>query len=488
MERLYRGINARLCLRGFGPKAAAPVWCAVLTSAALCFPSAGAAQPDPLTLLQAYLRIDTSNPPGNETLAARFFKQLFEAHGIPAQIYEVAPGRSNVVARLTSGARRPRSALLLFNHMDVVTADASRWSVPPFSAELRGDYLYGRGTLDMKTTGLLQALAMIRLKEEGVALARDVIFLGGADEEAGSIGMRWMIEHHPELFAEVELALTEGDNIRVEGGRTQAWGVDVAEKITAWMKLTAYGKAGHASVPTGEDNPVVRLVRALERVSRHETAIKVLPPVAAYYAALSGRFEGLPAGKLNSLEASMRDDAVFRAAFLADPDRASTVRNTISITVLQGGPQTNVIPSTAVAHLDCRLLPGESIPGFTEEIRRVVADPNITIEPLLKAEEASTSGTGTALYRAIEAAAKQFDPGVPVVPTILSSWTESSLLRPLGVQSYGFEAYALDDQEVSLSHSDDERISVQNVRTGYEILYAIVRKVATEAAAPPRSP
>ena len=495
MERLFPGIIGKLCLRGSGLRTAAPRWCALLACAVLSTPSAWAALPDPLTHLQRYLRLDTSNPPGNETAAALFFKELLESNGIPATVYEVAPGRSNVVARLKATARGgsggARHALLLFNHMDVVTADASRWSVPPFSAEVRDGYLYGRGALDMKTTGLLQALAMIRLKEEsghGLALARDVIFLGSADEEATNIGMRWMIEHHPELFAEVELALTEGDNIRVESGRAQAWGVDVAEKVTAWMKLTAHGRAGHASVPTGEDNPVVRLVRALERVSRHETQIKVLPSVAAYYAALAGRFPDLPAASLRTLDRSLRDDATFRAAFLASPDRASGVRNTISITVLQGGPQTNVIPSTATAHLDCRLLPGEDPVAFMEEIRQVVADPNITIERLIEAREASTSGTGTALYRAIESAARRFDPGVPVVPTILASWTESSLLRPLGVSSYGFEPYALDDQEVSLSHSDDERISLENIRTGFEILYAIVRETVTEAGASPRSP
>ena len=472
-------------MRGSGLRAAALGCCAALACAAPSFPSAGATQePDPLTELTRYLRIDTSNPPGNEAAAARYFQELFAAHGIAAQIHEVAPGRANVVARLKGTDGAGRRALLLFNHMDVVTADASRWSVPPFSAERRDGYLYGRGTLDMKTTGLLQALVMIRLKERGVKLSRDVIFLGTADEEADSIGMRWMIEQHPELFAEVELALTEGDNIRVEGRRTQAWGVDVAEKVTAWMKLTAYGRAGHASVPTGEDNPVVRLVRALDRVSRHETGLRVLPSVAAYYAALADRFPDLPSGKLKSLEASLRDDPVFRAAFLASPDRASTVRDTISITVLQGGPQTNVIPSTAVAHLDCRLLPGEKPSDFATEIRGVVADPNITLSPLIEAREASTSGTDTPLYRAIESAARRFDPGVPVVPTILSSWTESSLLRPLGIHSYGFEAYALDDREVSLSHSDDERISLENVQRGFEILYAIVR----EAGASPRSP
>ena len=399
--------------------------------------------------------------------------------------------RANVLARLESGAGVGdvgRTALLLFHHMDVVQADAVRWSAGPFSAELRDGYVYGRGALDMKTTGLLQALALIRLKSENVPLARDVIWLGTADEEAGSVGMRWMIENHPDLFGQVESALTEGDTIHAGGGGGEApgaqryWGVDVAEKVTAWLKLTARGKAGHGSVPDPPNSAVVRLVRALDRVGKHETPLVVLPAVASYYSALAERFPDLPADKLRDLATALRKDASFRASFLADPARAATVRNTIAVTVLQGGPQTNVIPSTAVAHLDCRLLPGQSPEEFLATIRRVVDDPDVLVEPLAEPEGASSSSTDTPLYRAIESAGRTYAPGVPVVPTLLTSWTESSLLRPLGIHSYGFEPYALDDRELSLSHGDDERISVENVRQGLEILYAIVREAA---AAPP---
>ncbi|HET6371986.1 MAG TPA: M20/M25/M40 family metallo-hydrolase [Candidatus Polarisedimenticolia bacterium] len=475
------------CLRGSARKGAlsllASLLCAVPT-----VPSAGAATADPLTLLQRYLRIDTSNPPGHEIDAAIFFKELLESHGIPATIYPCGPPeqrRANVIARLPATGPAPRAgrrALLLFNHLDVVQAERAGWSVDPFAGLARDGYIYGRGALDMKTTGLLQALALIRLKQDKVPLSRDVIFLGTADEEDGSTGMRWMLENHPRLFDEVELALTEGDNIRVERGAAgpavQAWGVDVAEKLTAWIKLTAHGQGGHASVPTGEDNPVVRLVRALDRVSRHETPVTVLPSVAAYYAALADRFAPLPADKLRRLPVSLNEDAAFRAAFLSDPDRSATVRNTISITVLSGGPQTNVIPSTAFAHLDCRLLPGESVDRFFEEIRGVIADPNITLEPLLDAGVSVSPSSDSDLWRAILNVARRRAPGVPVVPSLLTSWTESSLLRPLGIQSYGFEPYALDEREVALSHADDERISADNVREGFEILYDIVKETA----------
>jgi len=272
------------------------------------------------------------------------------------------------------------------------------------------------------------------------------------------------------------MSLTEGEIIDAEGGRPRSWNVDISEKCTLWLRLTASGRAGHGSMPFDQGNAVNALVRALGRVLPHETPTRVLPQAQRYFAALKDRFPGLEPARLARLEESLRDRA-FRAAFLAEPERAALVRNTISITVLKGGPQTNVIPGTASAELDCRLLPGEDPQRFMEEIRAVVADSTIRVEPIGDIVPATASSTDTDLFRAIEKAAARFDPGVPVAPTILTSWTESSLLRPLGIQAYGFEPYALPRAENRRSHGDDERISTENIRRGAEILYAIVREV-----------
>lgn len=442
---------------------------------------------DPVPLLQEYLRIDTSNPPGNEMKTARWLERLLAAEGIPSEVIEIAPGRANLVARLPGNGSK--KALALFSHMDVVEADRARWSIDPFSAEIRDGYLYGRGSLDMKTTGLLQALTLIRLKREAVPLARDVVLIATADEEVDAIGMTGLIATRPELFKVIELGLTEGDVIDVEAGRTRSWNVDVSEKAALWLRLTATGEAGHGSAPFKKGNAVESLLAALERIRRYESPLEVRPTVARYFAALKNQFPPLAPAKLEKLASSLKDPA-FREAFLAERERAALVRNTVAITVLKGGPQTNVIPSIASAELDCRLLPGQDPEAFTREIARIVADPSIAIASITPVFAASSSSTDTDLFRAIERVAARVEPGVPVVPTILTGWTESSLMRPLGIASYGFEPYAVTKEENRRVHGDDERISLTNVRRGFEILYEIVTRTvaAGPGAAAPAQP
>ncbi|HEX4825806.1 MAG TPA: M20/M25/M40 family metallo-hydrolase [Candidatus Polarisedimenticolaceae bacterium] len=431
---------------------------------------------DPLPVLRDYLKIDTSNPPGNEAAAAAFLKTILDREGIPSEIVEVAPGRADLVARLPgTGAKK---ALILSHHMDVVHADRAKWTADPFGAEIRDGWLYGRGSLDMKTSGILHLAALVRLKREAVPLARDLILVGTADEEVETTGMQALIAKRPDLFKDAELSLTEGDVIDTKGGRVRSWNVDVAEKAVLWLKLTAHGQAGHASTPPQEGTAVTHLTAALDRIARHETPFNVSAAVQRFFSALQGSYPGLAPQKLAHLQASLESDAAFRQAFLADGERAARVRNTIAITVLQGGPQTNVIPSEAFAHLDCRLLPGEDPHSFIEEIRQVVADASITIEPLQPVVATSSSRTDTDLFRAIERVAARRAAGVPVVPTLLTSWTESALLRPLGIQAYGFDPLALDEHEAGLSHGDDERVSLDNVRDGAEILYEIVKEAA----------
>ena len=452
---------------------ALPFFLAVVAAAA---PSLAAEPFDPLPVLRQYLRIDTSNPPGNEAAAARFLKSILDAEGIPAEIVEVAPGRADLVARLRGNGSK--KALLLTHHMDVVHADPARWTADPFGAEIKDGYLYGRGSLDMKTSGILQLAAVIRLKREGVPLSRDIVLLGTADEEVDASGMQALVDKRPELFKGVELSLNEGDVIDAKGGRVRSWNVAVAEKSVLWLKVVAKGAAGHAATPPQGGTAVTSLIAALDRLAKHETPIVVSPDVQRYFTALHASYSGLPAEKLDHLERWLRDDAAFRKAFLADSERAARVRNTIAITVLQGGPQTNVIPSEAIAHLDCRLLPGQDPKAVIEEIRAALGDPALEITPLQPVVAPSASGTDSDLFRAIERVASRRAPGLPVVPTLLTSWTESAMLRPLGIQAYGFDPLALDEREANLSHGDDERVSLDNVRQGAEILYDIVREAA----------
>jgi acetylornithine deacetylase/succinyl-diaminopimelate desuccinylase-like protein len=448
----------------------------LVLAAAIAAAPAAAPPFDLVATLRDYLRIDTSNPPGNERKAAEFLKAILDREGIPAEIVDLEPGRACLVARLAGNGTK--KALILSHHMDVVHAERASWTVDPFAAEVRDGYLYARGALDMKTTGILQLATVIRLKREGVALDRDIVLLGTADEEVGASGMTALIEKRPEIFASAALSLTEGDVIDARGGGVRAWNVSIAEKSPLWLELTATGIAGHASTPPTSGTAVDALVAALDRLRRHETAIVVLPEVARYFAALKGRFPGLAPDKLERLAASLQADPAFRTAFLADAERAARVRNTIAITVLRGGPQTNVIPKTASAQVDCRLLPGQDPEAMIAEVRAAIDDPRIEIRSLQPVVKSTTSGTDTPLFRAIERVAAQEAPGVPVVPTLLTSWTESALLRPLGIDAYGFDPLALDERELALSHGDDERVSLATVERGAAILYAIVKETA----------
>jgi acetylornithine deacetylase/succinyl-diaminopimelate desuccinylase-like protein len=455
---------------------------ALLLSAWIALASAPAPAPRPpfdvVGTLREYIKIDTSNPPGNELKAAEFLRAILAGEGIEAEIVEIAPGRANLVARLRGNGTR--KALILSHHMDVVHADRAGWSADPFGAEIRDGYLYGRGALDMKTTGILHLAALIRLKRERVPLDRDVIYIGTADEEVGAEGMSALIAKRPELFAGAAESLTEGDVIDARGGGgVRAWNVSVAEKAVLWLELTATGIAGHASTPPPAGTAVDALVGALDRLRRHETPIVVLPEVARYFAALKDRFPGLAPEKLARLESSLAEDPAFRAAFLGDGERAARVRNTIAITVLRGGPQTNVIPKTASAQVDCRLLPGQDPEAMIEEVRRAIDDPRIAIRTLQPVVKSTASATSTPLFRAIERVAAREAPGVPVVPTLLTSWTESALLRPLGIDAYGFDPLALDERELALSHGDDERVSLASVERGAAIVYAIVKEAAS---------
>jgi len=454
---------------------------AALLLSAAAEPPRGAAQADwpayearAIELLQQYLRIDTSNPPGNERRAADFFCELFSREGIECQVFEIAPGRANAFARLRGDAsKRP---LVLLNHTDVVNADPKSWSVPPFSAEIRDGAVYGRGAQDMKAEGLLQAMTMVALKREGVPLARDVIFLAVADEEVGALGTQWMLAHKRELLAGAEYLINEGGENILDGGAVLFWGVDVAEKIPFWLRLTARGKAGHGSIPM-RDAATHRLARALARVVNYETPLKVLPVTQRELCEEARvRWPG-ETERFCHLEASLRDPA-FRKRVTDNPDWNYLLRNTISLTVLRGGPQTNVIPAEATAELDVRLLPGEDPQEFLDEIRLVIADPNIAVEPISPARTANSSPADNELWRAFEQVVARHFPRARIAPRLTASYTESQIYRQLGIASYGFCPFVSTPGEAATPHGTDERISVEAYKDGLRVLFEVVVAVA----------
>jgi acetylornithine deacetylase/succinyl-diaminopimelate desuccinylase-like protein len=425
-------------------------------------------------LLQQYLRIDTTVPPGNELKGALFYKQILDREGIPSVIDEFAPGRANILATLKgSGAKRP---LILANHIDVVPADPARWKVPPFSGLLKDGVIHGRGAEDMKTEGILQLLALVRLHREKVPLDRDVLFLGTADEEANFAGALRAISPQGwrDRLSKAEFLITEGgENILGEDGKPEYFGVETGEKGPYWMVLSTTGTPGHGSRPI-TDSALNRLIRALERVRLHKTSMKVLPSVQKFFQDQAKAQTEPRATWYRDMRAAIQDPRAAETLY-ADREVSALLRNTISITIVKAGYKTNVIPGTAEAELDVRLLPGEDPKAFLAEITKVIDDPTVTIKPRPDFRVPNESPVDTELFKVIESTLKKRYPGVPVTTKMLTGATEAVLYRPLGIHAYGFTPLLTTAEEVSTGHGDDERINEKTVRESTGVFYEVVK-------------
>jgi acetylornithine deacetylase/succinyl-diaminopimelate desuccinylase-like protein len=420
-------------------------------------------------LLSRYVQLDTSNPPGNEALAARFVASYLAGEGIGAQIIESAPGRANVIARLQGATRG--EALLLVHHMDVVPASAAEWSAPPFSGRLEGGYVYGRGSLDNKGGGVAELVAVALAKRLGKVPARDVVLLGVADEESGgAYGARWLTEKRPELFADVGAALNEGGAILQPAGRP-LYNIELAQKAPLWLRVTAQGRSGHGAAPE-PSTATTRLVRALARLTDHPFPIEVLPEVAALFRA---RAEAMPEparSRYRDLRVSLRD-AAFREQFLREPRDAALVRNTLAITMLAASPKENVISETASAVLDVRLLPGQEPARVQREIEAVLGDSALRVEPILS-WRAYSSPRDTPLFSAIERLAELRDPGAPVMASVNGAFTDCNAFRAMNITCYGFLPIRIDPAELVRVHGKDERANVEALARAVLDLHALL--------------
>jgi acetylornithine deacetylase/succinyl-diaminopimelate desuccinylase-like protein len=425
-------------------------------------------------LMQQYLRVNTSNPPGNELEAAKFLKKIFDQHGIENEIFEYKPGRANIIARLKgNGSKRP---IILLSHTDVVTAEPASWDVDPFAGVIRNGTIYGRGALDMKGEGLLHLMTMILLKHEGPSLSRDVIFIGTADEEVDDEGSLWMIANKADLFKNAEYLLTEGGDNMIDGNSVKLVGVDVAEKAPFWLRLTATGLPGHGSRPVA-DSATNRLIRAMNRILDWETPVKLLPAVEQFFKDIAPLQQEPLRAQFQNIRESLKNPD-FAKALTSQREFGFLVRNTISITMLSGSKQTNVIPNAATCNLDVRLLPGESPDEFLNALRTVIADPSIKIETVNRFKQPNSSPIDTELFSLIARKTKEKHPGAVVTTKMLSGYTESQLYRQLGITAYGWSPIYTTPEEDEGVHGNNERISVKNVREGTRELYEIVRDIS----------
>jgi len=431
-------------------------------------------QDEAVSRIEQYIRINTTNPPGNEDQTMKFFARIFTAEGIPFDTASSAPGRGNVWARLKGG---PQPALVLLSHMDVVPADPKYWSVDPFAATVKDGYLWGRGTLDTKTLGIVELEAFLALHRSKAPLDRDVIFMATADEEAGAaFGAGWIMQHHPEAFAGAGFVLNEGGMGSVDDGREQ-FGIEVTQKVPYWFKLTATGTPRHGSEPQVA-SAVNRLVRALYRLQTYQFAPRIIPAVDAYFKGLAPTAAPQWKAAFADMSKTIQDpDALLRLQ-TEMPELAALTRNTCAITMLKGSDKINVIPPEASAQLDCRLLPDQNVPEFKQELRDALNDPGIAIDQLLGFTPA-VSSTDTPLYRAIVAVTKEHYPNAAIVPAVSTGFTDSHFFRDRGIASYGYAPFLIPEADNSGIHGNNERLSIANVRTGTQMMYELVRRMTT---------
>jgi acetylornithine deacetylase/succinyl-diaminopimelate desuccinylase-like protein len=421
------------------------------------------------------LRIDTTNPPGNERAAVDYIARVCDREGIAYQIVESEPTRASLVARLTGSGRR--GALLLNAHLDVVPVEREHWTHDPFAAEEHDGCIWGRGAVDMKNMAAMSLMTLLLLKRGGVRLDRDVIFAAVADEEAGSKhGARFLVEQHPDLVR-AEYVLNEIGAYTLHLGDAVFYPIQVAEKGIVWFELTAQGTAGHGSMPR-PDNAVVRIARAIEALGRVRLPFHSVPVVENFVRGLVERAPALARRAAPYLVKPAFAQTMLALLRRSDPERAiameALLRNTASPTVLRGGRTINVIPSSASVLVDGRMLPGQTVDGFLAEIQRVVGD-DLKVS-VIEQHEGQVFRTDTPLFEAIEQVIERNHPGAVAVPFMIPGFTDSHAYAKLGATCYGFSPVKMPKEInfTALYHGHDERIPVDGFLWGTRVLFDLV--------------
>jgi acetylornithine deacetylase/succinyl-diaminopimelate desuccinylase-like protein len=420
-------------------------------------------------LLSQELRINTTNPPGNELPLAKLLKEKFLSDGIPATVWEPRPGRGIVAARLL-GSGRHNQALVLLSHLDVVSANPKEWQAPPFAGQVKDGAIWGRGAIDDKGPGAIELMAMLAIKRAGLLLDRDVIFIAtGDEEEGGRDGAGWMVDHEADVFADAGYLLNEGGGIMALSNGRRYYGVSLTEKTPLWLRLTAQGVEGHAAAPPAE-TAITHLVAALDRLIAYRPQIRIIDPVRDYFEAIGELEDGPP--QLRNLPHALRDDPDFARKFVAVPRNNALVRDTFTPTVLSGSPRTDIIPASAAAEIDGCLLPGDDPQEVITNLRKVIADDSIRIDVILNFAAAS-SPRKSRLMTAIGQVAQADD--ARVVPEMTPGFTDSHYFRQKGLIAYGFIPLELTPAEEKGFHGSNEHLTVRALGAGIKRMVALLK-------------
>jgi acetylornithine deacetylase/succinyl-diaminopimelate desuccinylase-like protein len=432
------------------------------------------------------IRINTTNPPGNETAAAKYVAESLSREGFKYDLFESAPKRGSVISRLKGTGKKP--SLLLLSHLDVVAADAEEWSVAPFAGVVRDGFVWGRGALDMKGMTAIEIMVLKLLKRNGVKLKGDVVLAATADEEQGRLsGADYLLRNYPEkIFA--PYVLNEGGGLAFPTRRGNVFTVQTAEKGILWFKVKAKGTPGHGSMPNVADNAIMRMNKVIDKLGNYRAKVvfvstveQFLAEIARKDAALQEPFTRLMANP--ELADEILDELSKTSLQLAEEIRPR-LRMTIAPTIIHGGVKENIIPSECETVFDCRILPGQESTQNIALIKALLGE--VDSEKLvfegLQVQEPSESTAETPLYDVISVVLKEFEPDCGVTPMLTTGGTDSRFFRREGSVCYGFQPMypeVFSGEVVKREHGIDERISIENLVFGTSVLYETVKKFMT---------
>jgi acetylornithine deacetylase/succinyl-diaminopimelate desuccinylase-like protein len=437
-------------------------------------------------LLSNLIRINTTNPPGNETQAATYIAQYLAREGFRTEIIESAPGRGSIITRLKGTGEKP--SLLLLSHLDVVAANPNEWAVDPFAGVVKDGYVYGRGAYDMKCMTAIEIMVIKLLKKNNVKLKGDIVLAATADEEqGGEEGAGYLLRHHREKVW-CPYVINEGGGLAIPSKQGYVFPVQTAEKGILWLKVKAKGTPGHGSTPNMADNAVLRMNKVIDKLANYKPQTIYVPTLKQFLAEMARHdpeleetFSRLLSNPGQSEQ--ILDELAKKDRALAEEIRPRT-KMTIAPTMIRGGVKENIIPSDCEAVFDCRILPGQSVTETVDLIKGLLKD--VGLDKLsfefIQAHGGSESVTGTPLYSTIANVLREFEPGCGVTPTLTTGGTDSRFFRENGSICYGFQPMIPDEPNDELEkrmHGIDERITVENLVYGTSILYETVKRFMT---------
>jgi acetylornithine deacetylase/succinyl-diaminopimelate desuccinylase-like protein len=432
------------------------------------------ASEDTVQVLRDLVRIDTTNPPGNEKATAVYIQKVLSAAQIDSRVIESAPGRASIIARIKGNGQA--RAVILMAHMDVVGVEPDKWTFDPFGGELRNGYVLGRGAADDKAMLAANLELMLLLKRSATPLDRDIVFLGAAGEEGTpEFGINYLLEHEPAEI-DAEYALNEGGDAPLEGSAIPLYvAISTAEKIPRPMRLTAKGTPGHGAFPSG-DNAIAHLAEAVARISEWQVPVRLNETTREFFRKIAA----LNHGQDSELARTIASDQTQSKLQGVVPRYWAMSRTTVSPTMLNAGFRINAVPADATATLDIRMLPDEDADAFLGKLRNVINDPSISVEPVGVARPVSpTSGIDNAMFRALSHGYKSVFPGITVLPQMVPGATDCAQLRVHGTQCYGV-AIPMTAADRAREHGVDERISVIAVEQYLRAVFGAIQALAAQ--------